>query len=342
LRDANDQRLLSRYLLEDIGEEERERLEEDYLADDDLYMRLMVAEDELIAAYVQGELSRRDRAKFEKAYLTNPRRLQKVESTRELLYFFSEKKAQPAPRPGLLTVLRQWQWGGLRPLYVVVGLLLLAVPCVLSGWLLIERRRMQGALEAARERLRQAESEQQLRMSGQTPTPTPTPTQVRDMPPTPGGDSTPEHASDTAVERETQRHKRDDRPVPDRGRTVENAPSSVLAFALPRPGTRTRGGSGHMTEPLVIPRGVVLVRLTVKVIPNDYAAYTVSLQKLGGSEGLTQVVPRSDSSTSGESVGIDVPASVLTNGVYTLRVVGADETLALHQVRFDKQIPPRK
>jgi hypothetical protein len=337
LRDTNDQRLLCRYLLEDLGEEERERLEEDYLADDDLYMKLMVAEDELIAAYVQGELSRGDRAKFEQAYLTNPRRRRKVESTRELLTFFTEKPVGSTPRPGFLTSLLQGQGGDPRPVYAAAGLLLLAASLVLSCWLLVERRRMQGALEAAREQLRQAESEQQLRMSGQTPTPLPL--EARDVAPTPGGGSTPEQASGTDAER--QRQRRDARPVPDRGRTAENAPSSVLAFVLPHPGARTRGGSGHATEPLVIPRGVALVRLTVKVISNDYAAYTVSLQKLGGSEGLTQVVPRSDSSTSGESVSIEVPASVLTDGDYTLKVVGADETLALRQVRFVKQIPPR-
>lgn len=342
MRDINDQRLLCRYLLEDLGEEERERLEEDYLTRDDLYMKLMVAEDELIAAYVQGELSRSDRAKFERAYLTNPSRLRKVESTRELLNFFTEQPVHPTPRPGFLTLLFRGQGGGARPVYAVAGLLLLAASFVLLCWLLVERRRMQGALEASREQLRQAESQQHLRTSAQTPTPTPTPTppEAREAPPPPADGSTPEHASGTDVER--QRRRRDDRPVPGRGRTFEDAPSSILAFALPRPGTMTRGGSGHTTRPLVIPRSVVLVRLTVKVIPNDYPAYTVSLKKLGGSEVLTQVVPKGVPSASGESVEIEVPASMLTKGDYSLKVEGEDEILALHRVTVVKQDPPRK
>lgn len=344
LRETNDEQLLSRYLLEDLGNEERERLEEGYLADDALYMKLVVTEDELIGAYIQGELSRGDRAKFEQAYLTNPHKYRKVESTRELLKFFAEKYAQPAPRPGLLiSLLQRLRGGGWRTVYAVVGLLLLAVSCILSGWLLLERRRIQGELEAARERLRQAESEQQRRVTAQTPTPTPTPAEVPPAPPVPArAGSTPERAPGAGGERETQVQRRYDLRVPGRSGTSESPSSSVLAFTLPRPGVRTRGGSGHAAEPLVIPRNVVLVRLSVKVLSNEYVAYGVSLQKLGGPELLTQVVPKSQSSTSSESVSVEVPTSLLANGDYILKVVGEDEILALHQVTFVKQNPQRK
>lgn len=308
-------------------------MEEGYLTDDDLYMKLMVAEDEMIAAYIQGELSRRDRAKFEQAYLTNPHKLRKFESTKEILKFFAEKPVETTSRSGFLALLFQWQWSDIKPVYLTVGLLLLlALPCALSVWLLIERHRMLGALEAAREQLRQAESEHQLRMSVQSPTPT----DAREVPlPTPTG-STPERAQDTGNEREMQRQRPEERQGPNRSDIVERPSPSVLAFTLPRPGIRTRSGGGDRAKPLVIPPGIVLVRLTAKVVPNEYPAYKVSLQKLGGTEVLSQVVTKGERGTSGEQVSVDVPTSFLVKGDYILKIVGDVEILALHQVTFDK------
>lgn len=341
MRETNDEQLLNRYLLEDLGEEERERLEESYLSDDDLYMKLLVAEDELIAAYVQGEVSRSDRAKFEKAYLTNPHRLRKVEATRELLNFFAEK-TPPTPGPGLLTsLLQRLRGGGWRPVYVFAGLPLLAVSCVLSCWLLAERGQIQSELKAIQEQLRQSESERQRMLAAQTPTPTPE--QARDVPPPPSrASSTPERTLGAGGGRETQEQKRHERPAPSGGSTAESASSAVLAFALSPPGVRTRGGGSGGPGPLVIPRGVVLIRLSVKVIPNEYAAYSVSLQKLGGSEVLHQTVPKNGPGTSGERISVELPASLLTDGDYILKVTGGDEILALQQVSVVREDLPRK
>lgn len=335
LRETNDEQLLSRYLLEDLREEERERFEEGYLSDDDLYMKLLVAEDELIAAYLQGELSRADRLKFERAYLTNPHKRRKVEATKELLNFFAEK-TPPAPGPGLLTSLLQRLWGGgWKPIYAFAGILLFAVSCALLCWLLVERQRMQDELKATQERLRQAESERQQMLSAQTPTPTPV--EVRDAPPAPlRAGSTPEHTPGASGGRETQEQKRHDRPIPQGGSDVESTSSAVLAFALPRPGPRTRGGSGGGTRPLVIPRGVVLVRLSVKVGSNDYAAYDVSIQKLGGREVLRQTIPKNGPGASGGLVNVELPASLLTKGDYILKVTGGEQILAFNQISVVK------
>jgi hypothetical protein len=337
LQEINDAQLLNRYLLEDLGGEERERLEEDYLSEDDLYMKLQVAEDELIAAYVQGELSRSEHAKFERAYLTNPHRRRKVEATRELLNYIA---GTTPPAPGLIASLLQRPEGGgwWRPVYAVAGLLLFAVCCALLSWLLIERRRMQGELNAAREELHQAEIEKHRLLT--TPTPTPTPLEARDVPPTPSrAGSTPERTQDGGGA--TQGQERRELPAPQRGGTAEGSTPAVLAFTLRSPGLRTRGGNGS-AGPLVIPRGVALVRLSVKVIPNEYEAYNVSLQKLGGGEVLHQVMPRNARVASGVHLRVELPASLLTGGDYILKVTGGDEILALHQLSVVKQDLPRK
>jgi hypothetical protein len=333
-----DEQLLSRYLLEDVSDEERERVEESYLTDDDLYLKLLVAEDELIAAYVEGELSRRDRAKFEKAYLTNPHRLRKVEATRELLEFFAEKP-QPASQTGFLRSLLRGSVVWPRPVYALAGLAL-AVLCGLLFWAFNERQRTQGELEVVRERLRQVESDLQQQT---TQTATPAPTGEEAAPPNASGtESRPAPPPPNAGgERKTREPESPRRAVPD-GSAGGRAVASVLTFTLPRPGARTRGGIGRAPEPLVIPRNVALVRLPVKVAANEYTAYQVTVQKLGGPVVLAQTVNRDRADASGERVNVELPTSLLTDGDYILKVTGDDQILALHQVKVVRQNPPQR
>src|SRR5829696_6148116 len=83
--ETEDGQLLIRYLLEDLSESERGRVEQRYFDDDALYTKLLVTEDDLIDSYVQGELPRKDRERFERVYGADPRLRQKVEANRELL-----------------------------------------------------------------------------------------------------------------------------------------------------------------------------------------------------------------------------------------------------------------
>ncbi|MFY9609408.1 MAG: hypothetical protein WAU45_12435, partial [Blastocatellia bacterium] len=64
--------LIRRYLLGQISGDEREQLEEMMMSDDELYNRVLLAEDELVEEYVQGELSESERAGFEASFLSTP------------------------------------------------------------------------------------------------------------------------------------------------------------------------------------------------------------------------------------------------------------------------------
>lgn len=56
------------YLLGELPEDERLRLEEDYLADSELFARVLAVEEDLIDAYARGELSESARKQFEERY----------------------------------------------------------------------------------------------------------------------------------------------------------------------------------------------------------------------------------------------------------------------------------
>jgi hypothetical protein len=99
-----DDQILLRYLLGSLPEEEAERLDELSIGDDAFAWRLSAVENDLVDAYVRGELSGGDLAEFKKRYLSSPRRLQKLEFAEALSSFDRETltaaaQARPAPSP---------------------------------------------------------------------------------------------------------------------------------------------------------------------------------------------------------------------------------------------------
>ncbi|MCI0337298.1 MAG: zf-HC2 domain-containing protein [Acidobacteria bacterium] len=81
--------MIAQYLLGELSAEESGRLEERLFANEG-YEQLLVVEEELIEAYVRGELSARDRERFENHFLTSPARRERVEFTKTLFKALEE------------------------------------------------------------------------------------------------------------------------------------------------------------------------------------------------------------------------------------------------------------
>jgi CHAT domain-containing protein len=64
-----DDVLIRRYLLGQLSEDEREHVEKRLMTDNELYDRVLLAEDEMVEEYLQGKLPERDRQAFEASYL---------------------------------------------------------------------------------------------------------------------------------------------------------------------------------------------------------------------------------------------------------------------------------
>jgi hypothetical protein len=75
---ALDDELLKRYLLGALPEAETERLHELSVTDGDLAGRLDAVENDLVDAYVRGELPQEDHNQFKSFYLASPKRREKV------------------------------------------------------------------------------------------------------------------------------------------------------------------------------------------------------------------------------------------------------------------------
>src|SRR5262245_14345184 len=91
------ERQLMRYLLGELSEEEKTRLEERFFAEDDYFAELLAVEDDLIDEYVQDALSPRERALFEQHFLVSSQRQRRVALKRMLWSRVSEAPAADVP-----------------------------------------------------------------------------------------------------------------------------------------------------------------------------------------------------------------------------------------------------
>lgn len=82
---TREHQTLTRYLLGELSESPMVELEKRLLADEDLFERLPIVEDDLIDAYVRGEMQSSRRQRFELRFLTLPKRRVRVELARNLL-----------------------------------------------------------------------------------------------------------------------------------------------------------------------------------------------------------------------------------------------------------------
>jgi hypothetical protein len=126
-------RIYRRWLLGKLPEHEREALEERALADGELFERLLIAEEELVDARVRGELSARDRRRFDASLATSPRLRERLRIARLLA---AEADRVAATRPAAAwkpaVELRRWLSRPLPAALAAAALLLsLGVPIYL-------------------------------------------------------------------------------------------------------------------------------------------------------------------------------------------------------------------
>ena len=179
--DGVDHRVLTKYLLGDLSEEEQVQIEDRAFADKDYLNELEAAEADLIDAYVHGGLSQSERRAFERRFLPSPQRRRKVQFARDFASVSAEFKATEnhlrTPQPGsrsLLDMIRGWT-PELRLAAAVAGVVVTAAVC----WLAVENTHMRSrvaALEAGRreveareQALRQELNEQQRHPIGVAP-----------------------------------------------------------------------------------------------------------------------------------------------------------------------------
>ncbi|MBI3950501.1 MAG: hypothetical protein HY314_08615 [Acidobacteria bacterium] len=298
----DDERLIVRYLLGELLEAEQIRLEERFFTDEEYFERLQAVEDDLIDDYVRGELSRRERERFEIYFLASPGRRERVEFARALMKTLSEAPVMAAPasvaaRPETIS---WWQslLAFLRPQgpafrFAVAAVMLVVV--VGSAWLIVETMQLRtqlARLRAERQALQRQEQELQQQVAQQRA-----------------------HGEQVAeqLHREQQEREQLEQEIAE----LQPSQPPIVSFELSPHLTRESGERAK----LAIPRGARSVRIRLSLEEGDeYPSYRAVLSDAEEKEIWRW--DRLQPTNRGTAVVVRLPARLLTAGDYTLTLMG--------------------
>jgi len=307
----DNKELAKRFLLGSLSEAERAKIEDGFLAQDDFYQELLIAEDDLIDAYVRGELPASDRALFEQRTLTSSQLRERVEFTQTLFDSISTKAVVVPARTTVDSI--SW-WQSLAAAFTIrhpalgFGFAAALVVIVLGGlWFVAEKLRTRPAPEQAQ--------------IIQPPSVVP-----RELP-TPGGTPEPQQLTGDEV-----------KPVrtPVAEPTERTAPV-FAAFTL-TPGL-VRGGGG--AEPLVLRAVVTDIRLRLTLEGESYEKHRATISTPEGTRVWSGQLSNGSSIKSSQ-LTLSLPARLFKNGDYVLDLSGANapgkwESVADYSFRIVKR-----
>jgi hypothetical protein len=287
---------IMRYLLGQCSEEDQLRIEGQYLKDDDYLQSVLLAEGEMIDAYVQGRLTAAEREQFETYYLVTDERREKVFFAKSLHQHL--KKEDQAVVPQKQTERRKsfLSWLGFNKSWFALaaaaaGLLLLA-----CGWLAIEALRLRNQLNASQARMAEMETRGQ-ELSQQ-------------------------------LEEERTRNQQLTERIAELTHSTEgiqpegnheSPPAPVIAMLTMTAGT-TRDISQANT--LRLTSEVKTVRLRLVFRDEDHQSYQAIIQNASGTTVWRQSKMPATAKGESKSVMVNLPAKVLANDDYLLTLSG--------------------
>ena len=331
----NNEEMMVRYLLGELSEEEQSRLEDEYFARDDFFEQLLVIEDDLIDAYVRGELSVNRRAQFEKHFLSLPQRRERVGFASELLRPVAQTSASTHSATVNERTLSWWQSMFPLPRFsLAVAAVLLVAVALASIWFAFDRNER-------RARLAREEAEHRARpQSNRTASP---PQQTAKQDGLPNEESAPERAASPQPQTKDEVPARVSRPTNNSLMPPAQSPRASAAIAsltLSPDLVRSAGEANRF----VLTRGTDMVRLRLALNGDDrHKNYRASLQTVDGKGIWSRRAHAAQSSRSGaKAVTLQLPARLLSTGDYILtlsRVTadGSTESVAEYYLKVEKE-----
>jgi hypothetical protein len=316
MKDESDNgKLLTRYLLGNLPEEERLQVEVEFLRDDQRYEQLLALENELFYDYAQNKLSPADREQFEKRFLSSEQNRKRA----VLAAALARKMAEATPVGAAENTVadreprRFWQF--LKAYFVVQGaavkvsLAVLVMVSLALIWLVIgivrlrnEINRSQARLGAQEEHLQKQAQQERARADELT----------------------------LKLEREMDENmglrRMLSKAQAQSGEQAEKRPSMVSLVLAP---STVRDQASGMKK-LYLPPSAGLLKLRLKLKGEaEYESYQVTLLTAEGAEKWSRGGLQAKRTGAGQSIELSLSAEVLAEGDYELRLKGqaSDGTL---------------
>jgi hypothetical protein len=138
--------LMRQYLLGNMPEEERARLEDQYFADADTFEELVAAENDLIDSYVRGELEKSERRNFELRYGQSPQQRARVDFATALNQI--SRQAAIEKKASLWNMVWASSFGK-RPMFRWASAFAALVVVAGGSWLTLQNQRLRVELQQA-------------------------------------------------------------------------------------------------------------------------------------------------------------------------------------------------
>lgn len=308
--DLNNEKLIARYLLGDLPEDQQVAIEDRAFADKDYVALVTAVENDLIDEYVRQELSETERRQFETRFLASAERRKRVEFAKALA---SVPVAETVPKRIVISEPAKWSWrdslyafiSGLNPAakFAVVAVMLLLL--VGGAWLLTETLRLRSQLSQlqAQNQARQNELRQQVDAERRR-----------------------NDELNARLSQEKQQREQSDeslRQLSESGDATNPPPRPVIASLTLLPGLSRGGGE---KAKLALPEDARLVRLQIGIDPEEqYKTFAVEIRTAAGRQVWTRENLTARTRGRTRAVSLTLPASALKSGDYELRLSGRQE-----------------
>jgi hypothetical protein len=314
LTDEQGDKLINRYLLGDLSDEECEQLEERFFADDQHFSQMLDSEDELLDRYVSGDIPAPERQRFEEHVLKTPRARQRLEVYRMLLHPLpgepapgSDSAKQEAATPGWLRHLLPKRLPRLTLQFSLTALA--AVLLAGTVWLFYRSTPApdDSRKSAAREVPPQPERTPPPQVNGQRPAEQELRAETQDRP------ATPQEATPVKTGKQAEPGRKSE-PRPRAAQLSTAIPTIRLVAGL-------RRGTEAMPS-LVVPSNAKFVRLVLDVGNEAEGSNRASLSR-NNREEVWSVSPLTLPPGDAKVLTLQPPARLVTPGDYLLKLQSA-------------------
>lgn len=322
--DLNNEKLISRYLLGELSEEQQVEIEDRAFSDQEFLAGITAVENDLIDEYVRNEMADGDRRRFESRFLASEPRRKRVEFARALTRVMSETRVTERETPTVVARTVSWREAlaafihGLHP----AGRLALAAASLViligGAWLITETLRL-------RTQLSHLQAQQQSQPGGDL--------QALEQQLAVERRRSEELAAQ--LDREKQQRAQTDESLRRLSESVnrpDETPRPIIASLMLLPGI-SRGAS---TQPkLVLPPNATVAQIQIGIDPEeDYKNFGVELRTISGRSVWTRDNLTARNTRGGRAVRLALPAGALSSGEYELRLKGVTATGGTEDVGF--------